>query len=713
MKQRAALWIVLLCLPFLFTQAYAQKQTTEILWDEWGVPHIFAPNEEEFFYAFGWAQAHLHGDLILQLYGESRARAAEYWGADYLDQDIRLRQLELPQLGERIYDNISTTWQQRMDLFAAGITDYATANLEYIADDMEIVLPVTAQDILAHGYRVLNYEFIARSGISYAERVMDDQPTNGSNGWAIAPNRTENGNAILLSNSHQPWYGFGRWTEFHMVLPDTNFYGAALVGQPVGGIGFNDYLGWTHTVNTHDGWDLYELTLLDDNTYVLDGEAQQFKTREEQILVKDSDPVTVTVRRSAHGLVVGDVNNNTAYALRLVCDELCNSWVQWWDMGQARSFDEFETVMSRLDIPIFTTIYADRNGNIMHLFNERIPIRSKGDWEFWNNAQILAVGDPAIIDGSDSLYIWNSFHTYEELPNITNPEIGWVQNANEPPWTGTSPSLNPADYPAYFAPPPFTFPRPVQSLRLLLEMPPQVTFDDIADMKFSTYVELTDWVLDDLISAALESGDPVARQAAAILQEWDRYANADSEGAVLFTLWAVTYLNEAGDAALAIPWDYQNPVAGARGLSDPEAAVQGLRDAATQLSVLGLTRGIGVNAPYGDVFRLRVTGSDVDIPASGSYDVMGTFAILTFVPDDDGLFYPVHGDTFIAIVEFSDPVRAEVLLTHGNATQDHLPYQGDQLEMYANEELRPALRTRDAIQPHLVETTTLQVPVTD
>lgn len=303
MKRRFALFASLICMSLITNFQIVRAQNVEILWDEWGVPHIFAANDTEFFYAFGWAQAQQHADLILQLYGESRTRAAEYWGEDYLEQDIRLRGLELNRLGQDIYDNITPEWQIRLQYFADGINDYAIAHPDMIADEVEIVLPVTPQDIVSHGFRVQNYEFLARTGIAMAENRTDTQITNGSNGWAIAPSRTQNDNAILLSNSHQPWYGFGRWTEFHMVLPDSNFYGVSLVGQPIGTMGFNDYLGWTHTVNTHDGWDLYELTLLDENSYLFDGEALEFEHYEETILVKDAESVNITVRRSVHGLI--------------------------------------------------------------------------------------------------------------------------------------------------------------------------------------------------------------------------------------------------------------------------------------------------------------------------------------------------------------------------------------------------------------------------
>src|SRR5262245_24326747 len=124
-------FLLLFLLLVLTCSAHAQEipqQGSEILWDEWGVPHIFASDPVEFFYAFGWAQAQNHADLIIRLYGESRARAAEYWGIDYLAQDIRYRRLELPQIGERIYQHMDAEWQGRMDAFAAGINEIGRAS---------------------------------------------------------------------------------------------------------------------------------------------------------------------------------------------------------------------------------------------------------------------------------------------------------------------------------------------------------------------------------------------------------------------------------------------------------------------------------------------------------------------------------------------------------------------------------------------------------
>src|SRR5688500_18862669 len=82
-------------------QLYSPRAGTEILWDTYGVPHVFARDSRSMFYAFGWAQMQSHGDLLLRLYGQARGRAAEYWGADYLDSDRWVRVNGVPERGER------------------------------------------------------------------------------------------------------------------------------------------------------------------------------------------------------------------------------------------------------------------------------------------------------------------------------------------------------------------------------------------------------------------------------------------------------------------------------------------------------------------------------------------------------------------------------------------------------------------------------------
>ena len=133
----------------------------EILWDTWGVPHIFSPDNEGLYYGFGWAQAHNHGDLILRLYGQSRGRAAEYWGEEFLDTDIQVRTLGIPQEAQANYAGLPDEFVGFLDAFVAGINDFAEANPDHIDARWQAVLPITPIDVVAHGLRALKYSFVA------------------------------------------------------------------------------------------------------------------------------------------------------------------------------------------------------------------------------------------------------------------------------------------------------------------------------------------------------------------------------------------------------------------------------------------------------------------------------------------------------------------------------------------------------------------------
>jgi acyl-homoserine-lactone acylase len=79
-------WLIILAIPLLLGAAGPPPAgRPEILWDTLGIPHIYTQNHKDFFYAFGWAQARSHGDLLLRSYGLARGRAAEYWGEQELE----------------------------------------------------------------------------------------------------------------------------------------------------------------------------------------------------------------------------------------------------------------------------------------------------------------------------------------------------------------------------------------------------------------------------------------------------------------------------------------------------------------------------------------------------------------------------------------------------------------------------------------------------
>ena len=530
----------------------AQDRTqTEILWDNYGVPHIYGKTNQEMYYAFGWAQMNCHADLILKLYAQARGRAAEYFGKDYLESDKQILLFDLPGLARNSYLQQDKEYKSYLDAFVKGMNDYAKAHPDAIGENYRQVLPVTGDDIISHTIRVINLEFLASEDIYTVKRLTEP----GSNSMAIAPSKSQSGKAMLVSNPHLPWNDFFLWYEAHLNSRDINVYGVALVGMPVLTIAFNNNLGWTHTVNTIDASDRYELTLKEGG-YLLDGKTEPFEIRNVTIKVKQEDgslqDQKLEFKYSKHGPVTGE-KGNKAYAVRIAGMKNTGIIEQYHKMSRASNLNEFESALSMLQNPMFNVVYADRSGNILYVFNGNVPVRSEGDFAFWHGT----------IDGSRSKLIWQQIHPYKDLPRVLNPPAGFLQNCNDAPWVCTYPPvLKPDKFPAYMAP--FgTYWRAQRAINMIKDNP-SISFDQLVDYKLNTGMEVADRFLDDLLSAVEQFPGPEALEAAVILKAWDRKTDNGSKGAVLFAAW----WNEVRSDMFENQWNKDNPVTTPSGLKD-------------------------------------------------------------------------------------------------------------------------------------------------
>ena len=113
----------------------------------------------------------------------------------------------------------------------------------------------------------------------------------GRSSWAINGPKTTGGQAMINMNPHLPYVGFFRWYEAHFVVAseDLDLYGTGFIGLPNLQIGFNDYVGWTHTVNVIQPYSVYKLRLADENTYYYDDEILELGVEEAPFLVQLED----------------------------------------------------------------------------------------------------------------------------------------------------------------------------------------------------------------------------------------------------------------------------------------------------------------------------------------------------------------------------------------------------------------------------------------
>jgi acyl-homoserine-lactone acylase len=683
--KRRFLWVLLLLGSIILTfflgnSSVISKSPTEILWDTWGVPHIFARDTTGMFKAFGYAQMQSHGNLILRLYGQARGKAAEYWGEEYIESDRYIRRMGIPDRAQIWYQEQSPEIQQYLTAFATGMNLYIEEHPEAIENSLKIALPITGNDILAHIQRVIHFDFLV------SDREIS--AWQGSNAWAIAPSRSESGNALLLANPHLLWQDFYLLYEAHLNAPNLNAYGATLVGMPALVIAFNDTLGWTLTVNPIQGKTFYNLSLTNDG-YWLDNAPRLFKEERQTIKIKQDDgsfqEEALNILRSRHGVVIKK-EEDKAIALRVTGLDRPHLVEQFLNMAKSTNLEEFEASISQLQLPMFNILYADKAGQIAYIFNGLIPVKHEGTWQDWSQS----------IAGDTSKTLWTQYHAYEELPRLVNPVTGWLQNTNDPPWSSTFPEqLDSQDYPAYLAPQSLgqatNLFRTQRSIKMLIEEE-KMSFEEMIAAKFSSHLELSDRLLDELITAAKERDNPLALEAAKVLTHWDREANANSKGAALFGLWS---LSMDRNNLFADPWNAGDPLNSPHTLKNPEIAIDRLENAAAQLQLL--YGKIDIN--WGDAVRLRYQGKD--LPANGAPGQLGSFQVLGIVPAENGKFQSIAGDTYIAAIEFSETIRARVLNVCGNSTQPNSPHITDQLPRYTRGKLRPVWRTSEEINKHL------------
>jgi len=682
-KQQCLFWLVT-CLILMASNVClpaSERHSAEILWDTYGIPHVFASSEEELFHAFGYAQMHNHANLILRLYGRARGRAAEYWGEDYLDSDKWAWTVGIPTCARDWYQEHSHTYQNFLNAFAEGMNEYAEKYPDKIAANCKVVLPVTPQDTMAQVLQSIHFTFIANQRMVGSLAKKARMEPAGSNAWAIAPKRTESGNALLLANPHLPWNDLFTWFEAHLVAPGLNASGAAFVGTPMIGIGFNANLGWTHTVNAHDGVDLYEL-ILEEEGYRWNGTIKKFDIEQKVIAVKNADgtfqTVELKIHRSVHGPVIVR-NRQKAIAMRVVGLDRPNITQQYRQMMRANNLKEFEEAQSLLQMPMFTTMYADKDGHIMHLFGGHTPVRPEGKYD-WRQ----------IVPGDTSRTLWTQYHAYDELPKILDPESGWLQNANDPPWTTTFPrAINPNDFPKYMAPRYMGF-RPQRSAKMLAE-DGKISYEEFTTYSLSTRMEAADRVLDELIPAAKENGNIKALKAVNVLERWDRCADSQSKGAVLFK----TFWSQIEGYPFESSWSPDKALTTPDGLADAGKAVDALIRAYEDVIKLYEK----ANVAWGDVHRLIM--DDVDLPANGGSGGLGIFRVTGYGKMGDNRYRAGGGDSYKAVIEFSDPVRAQALLTYGNASQPGSPHRTDQLELFSKKKYRPVWRSRKDIEANL------------
>lgn len=697
--------------------------------DNYGVPHILGETEEAAAFGMGYAQAEDHCVEIGRRFVVARGEQAKFFGTG-VESDFRMKRYGNYEVAKNRFSELTPLFQSIMNAYAAGFNLYVEKHrkdlpdwipsfdgIDVLANGRAEVMRFAFNDAMITGvqlkYPVESRVAHAASLRGYSEGALGtveaeetqagslryDQDLVGSNMWAIAGSRTTSGKPILMGNPHQPWSAL--YWEGHVTVPGKiNFYGSTFVGRPVLTSGFNEYLGWSHTVNYPDLADIYVLTLDPKNRdqYIFDGKPMPFTKKEVAVEIKQTDGKMREERRTYSYSHLGPVVHQTldkAFALKSPLLDEFRYYQEWYALSKSKNLGEFTANLKSNNIPMFNIAYADVDGNIAYWWNGTVPKRLDDGMDY-----------SAEVPGDTSKYVWKELHPLAELPQLINPKGGYVQNCNDPPWwTSLRELLDPAKYPSYTEPGHRLLLRSQMSLEIM-ERKEKFSLEDVKGLKYQERILLADRVKPDFVKAirAVQNPSEELKQGLAVIEAWDNTVARDSRGAVLFKRFWDSYAGE-NKAPYAVAWDKNNPAKTPRGLSDPALAVKLFEEA-----VRWTRKTYGSeNVAWGEVHRLRLGG--VDLPVGGESGLYGVFRVVQYASAPDGKLVigtvekgkPMQGggDGWIFAVEFSKPVVAYSMLAYGETSNSASKHSTDQAALFANHQFKKALFTEAEIKANL------------
>jgi acyl-homoserine-lactone acylase len=677
--------------------------------DNWGIAHIYGQTDADTVFGTLYAQAEDDFNRVETNYINAMGRLAEAEGEAELFRDLRMKLFIDPADMQAQYAQSPEWLRALMNAFADGLNYYLYTHPEVtpkVIDRFEPWMALTFSegsiggDIERVNLRELQRFYGDGTIVAQVESIFDGEP-RGSNGFAIAPSNTVNGEALLLINPHTSF--FFR-SELHMVSEEgLNAYGAVTWGQFFIYQGFNENAGWMHTSSRADAIDEYLETIVqkDDGYYYLFGDEER-KLIEKEIILPykngdDTDEQIFTVYHSHHGPIIREQDGKWV-SIKLM-QEPIKALTQSYTRTKAQNHAEFYASMELQTNSSNNTVYADSDGNIAYYHGNFVPVR---DTSFdWNSP----------LDGRDPATEWQGLHTVDEIINLLNPPNGWIQNTNNWPFTAAgeySPRVE--DYPSYMANNSEN-PRGIHAVRVLKDRS-DFTIDKLIEAAYDpTLTAFEDLIPALLITAAANrQGEPPAsiqsktQEYIDLLRGWDYKYSLDSTATTLAVYWGQILMNEVStDAAAANINVYEYM---ANNASSDEKLFT-LRQAANQLEVdFGDWR-----VPWGEVNRYQRLNGDIvqnfndeaeSLPvafASSRWGSLASFGSRAY-PNTKKM-YGTSGNSFVAAVEFGDRVTAKAITVGGLHNDPNSPHFDDQAEMYTQGEFRDVLFYREDIEANL------------
>jgi len=683
----------------------ARAQNVTIIRDDFGVPHIYAKTDADAVFGLLYAQAEDDFLRIERNYIWATGRLAEVEGQQAIFSDLRARLYMTVDEAKAAYASAPESLKALCDAYADGLNYYLATHPEVtprLLTRFEPWMPMffsegsiggDIESVPLEGIEAFYGKGESSIGIDKATASLKrlEEP-RGSNGFAISGELTRSGDAMLLINPHTSFYFRG---EVHVVSEEgLNAYGAVTWGQFFVYQGFNEKTGWMHTSTYVDFMDEFVEDVFEEDgklVYQYGDEQRPVQVSEITLKYKDGEGVserTFKTYHTHHGPITHMLDGKWV-ATKLNWDPV-NALQQSFIRTKQSGYEGFRKMMDIRTNSSNNTVYADAEGNIAYFHGDFVPRRDAS----------FDYSKP--VDGSNPATDWQGLHTVDEIVTLLNPENGWLQNCNSTPFTAAGEySPKRENYPVYMAPDPENF-RGVHAVRVLTGQS-DFTLDKLIEVAYDPYLPGFEILIPGLITAFDAGTSSDAEMAAAIdvLRDWDFSVSADSVAMSLAHFYGTRYVKEGGNPDELDGMDLVNYF----GTQSPPD--ERLKIFAKTLA--GLQSDFGQwNTPWGEINRFQRLNGAIDLPfnddaaslpvgmASGRWGALASFGAKRF-PGTKRI-YGSSGNSFVAVVEFGDKVKAKSMLAGGQSADPASAHFYDQAQPYVDRNFKDVAYYKEDVE---------------
>ncbi len=689
-----------------------------IIRDTWGIAHVYGKTDADAVFGMEYAQAEDDFNRVETNYINAMGRLAETEGESQIYLDLRMKLFIDPAVLKTQYAASPAWLKALMDSFADGLNFYLYKHPEVkprvithfepwmalsfsegsIGGDIERVNLTQLEAFYSKAPILQACNCTAPATETAFVHDADPPEPTGSNGMAIAPSNTADHHALLLINPHTSF--FFR-SELQMASDEgLDAYGAVTWGQFFVYQGFNQHVGWMHTSSGVDAVDQYLETVEkkgDRFFYKYGNEERPLVVKQITVPYKIANGMAekkFTAYYTSHGPIIREADGKwiSISLMQKPLEALTQSYIR----TKATDYKSYRQTMELKANSSNNTIFADTQGDIAYFQGDFIPRRDTS-FDFTKP-----------VDGSNPATDWKGLLTVDELPQLLNPKSGWLYNSNNAPWSGAGESsLRKQDYPAYVETGTESA-RGLHAVRVLKDKK-DFSIDSLIAAAYDSYLPWFEKPIPALVKAwdNTPTSDPLKAKLAdqiALLRTWDYRWGVASVPTSLAVFWGEDIRRHTAAAARksgSLVEDYIGTQAA------PQLLLESLSAASDRL-----TADFGTwKTPWGNINRFQRLNGDIvqpfsdagpSIPVGFTSSLWGSLASFGARPyPETKKWYGTSGNSFVAVVEFGDKVRAKAVTAGGESGHPSSPHFDDQALRYSTGDLRDVYFYRSDLKGHI------------